>query len=132
VRQIACPVALHPDGGIRRIACFSPAHAGLELVTTALPDGAPPATLAAKTLYDQSGLETTAAIAIGQSPDIQEGAVWHFSLCRIKPPVRAQWQHFYDANAQRLHFHWMALDAAAPDQLAPPHLRALDWIRATV
>ena len=133
MRQVACPVALHPDGAVRRIPVFEHPQAGLQLVKGGLRAGEAPAMGAARELFEESGLETTAAIPIGQADDIAADEVWHFALCRIKPPVRDRWQHLCtDDGGHLFQFHWMALDSAPPDGFHPKFLRALDWIRGAL
>ncbi len=130
LRQVACPIALHPDGAPRRIAVFQHPQAGWQLVKGGLRAGEAPAAGAARELFEESGLETRAAISIGEASDIQEGAIWHFALCRIAPPVRARWQHFCADDAGHLFtFEWMSLDDAPSHTFDPIYLRALDWIK---
>ena len=130
LRQVACPVALHPDGAPLRLPVFAHPLAGLQLVKGGIRAGEHPPAAAARELFEESGLETRAAIAIGQADDIQDGAVWQFSLCRIAPPVRTQWAHLCaDDGGHLLRFHWHALDAADPAEMDPMFCRALAWIR---
>lgn len=125
----ACPVALHPDGAPQRLPVFSDSQAGPQLVRGTLTGGADPTRAAAQALFEASGLETRAALPLGQSHAIVDGEIWHFVLCRIAPPVRERWQHASTGCGGRLRkFHWHALDAAAP--LPPPAQSALSWIKA--
>ena len=133
MRHVACPVALHPDGGQRRIAVFKHPLAGLQLVKGAIHAEELPAAAAARELFEESGLETRAALPIGTSGSILEGEQWHFALCRIVPPVRDRWQHLCkDGGGQLFQFKWMPLDASAQSGFEPRDLRALDWIRGAL
>lgn len=133
MRQVACPVALHPDGTPRRIAIFEHPLAGLQLPKGGIKTGEHPSPAAARELFEESGLETTSAILMGDSTDIHEGEHWHFALCRIKPPVRDHWQHFCaDDGGHLLKFRWMPLDLVPPDGFHPKFMRALDWIKGTL
>ena len=130
MRQVACPIALHPDGAPRRLAVFEHPRAGWQLVKGGLNHGEAPAAGAARELFEESGLETRAAITIGQSDSIEHGANWHFALCRIAPPVRDRWQHLCtDDGGHVFTFEWMALDTDPAHPFDPVFLRALDWIR---
>ncbi|WP_299688808.1 hypothetical protein [uncultured Tateyamaria sp.] len=131
MKQIACPVALHPDGGTRRVPAFFGSGAGLQLVIGDVRDGAVPEAVAAHALFDYAGLETRSALRIGQSDDIVAGERWHFALCRIVPPVRDRWQHLHGKDgAPLLRFSWVPLEGDAPAGFDPRFLRALDWIKA--
>ena len=111
MRQVACPVALHPDGVPLRITAFAHPLAGLQLIKGGLKDGESPPAGAARELFEESGLETTSAIAMGSSTDISEGEDWHFALFK---------------------FQWLPLDAPPPDGFHPKFLRAFEWIKATL
>ena len=89
----ACPVVLHPDGAPLRHVQYRHPETGLQLVTTTIPQGDTPMRAAAQHLFKTTGLETSAAIPLGQSDDIANAERWHFTLCRIKPPVRDEWVH---------------------------------------
>ncbi|MEL6565344.1 MAG: NUDIX domain-containing protein [Pseudomonadota bacterium] len=133
MRQVACPVALHPDGGVRRIPAFAHPHAGLQLVKGGVRPGEAPEAAAARELYEEAGLETRAALSLGMSGGIVDGECWHFALCRLVPPVRDRWQHVCaDDGGHLFRFFWLALDDDAPDGFDPRYLRARDWIRATL
>ena len=133
MRQVACPIALHPDGGLRRIAAFEHPRAGLQLVKGGVRAGEAPAAAAARELFEEAGLETRAALLLGQSGDIADGACWHFALCRVVPPVRDRWQHLCaDDGGHLFRFFWLPLDETAPDGFDPVYLRALDWIRGAL
>ena len=133
MRQVACPIALHPDGAPQRIAVFEHPQAGWQLVKGGLKTGEDPTRGAARELFEESGLETRAAIAIGQSDRIQDDAIWHFALCRIAPPARAQWQHYCkDDGSHLFRFDWLDLHERADRAFDPIFLRALDWIRAAL
>jgi hypothetical protein len=88
MKQIACPIALHPDGTPLRLA--------LAIDQTLPPmiefqnDAAP---AAARHLFETLGLETRSAVTIGMSTEIAKACAVHFVLCRIAPPVRDQWKH---------------------------------------
>ncbi len=131
MRQVACPIALHPDGVVRRVAAFEHPQAGLQLVKGGVQEGEAPAAAAARELYEEAGLETRAALLLGRSEDIAPDEVWHFALCRIVPPVRERWQHLCaDDGGHLFRFFWLPLDAPAPAGFEARYLRALDWIRA--
>ena len=133
MRQVACPIALHPDGGTRRIPAFAHPQAGLQLVKGGIRPGEAPQAAAARELFEEAGLETRAALPIGHSEGIVAGACWHFALCRGVPPGRARWQHLCaDDGGHLFRFFWLALDEDVPDGFDPQFLRALDWIRATL
>ncbi|MCR8824958.1 NUDIX hydrolase [Pseudosulfitobacter koreensis] len=129
MKQIACPVALHPDGAPRRLAVAT--YPLTALVLSDIAQGIRPEAAAAHALYDISGLETRAALLLGTSDDIVAGERWHFALCRTVPPVRDRWQNAGpDGTLHR--FGWLALDDAAHHDFAPTHQSALDWIRAAL
>ena len=130
MRQVACPVALHPDGAPRRIAVFAHPQSGWQLVKGGINPDEAPAAAAARELFEESGLETRAALPIGQSDTIRKGERWHFALCRIVPPVRARWQHLCaDDGGHLFVFEWMSLETEVTHDFDPLFLRALDWIR---
>ncbi|PTX57316.1 NUDIX domain-containing protein [Litoreibacter ponti] len=125
----ACPVALHPDGAPRRVPVFEHPLAGLQLVKGTVRAGEDPTRAAARELFEESGLETRAAIPLGQSDGIVAGERWHFALCRIAPPVRERWQHHCaDDGGHLFKFHWIALDE--PSDLPAPFDAALAQMRA--
>lgn len=129
-RLVACPIALHPDGHPPRIPVFEHPQAGFQLVKGGMKDGEHPQTAAARELIEESGLETRSAIFVGTADDIQDGAIWHFSLCRVAPPVRDRWAHFCaDDGGHRFEFRWLELDQAPPAPFHPNFHRALAWIR---
>lgn len=133
MKQVACPVALHPDGANRRIAILEHRHAGLQLVSGGIRTDEPPTAAAARKLYEESGLETRAALSLGSSSGINDNQVWHFALCRVVPPVRDHWQHHSAGDGGQLFkFFWMPLDSAPYQGFYPRDLRALDWIRAAL
>jgi len=131
LRSIACPVALHPDGFPARIPVFEHPQAGFQLIKGGVTPSERPEAAAARELFEESGLETRAAVSIGHSDSIQENARWHFSLCRVAPPVRPQWQHLCcDDGGHLFKFQWLALTAPPPEPFDPIFQRALDWMRA--
>lgn len=133
VREVACPVALHLDGVPRRIAAFEHPLAGLQLVKGGIRPGERPEQAAARELFEESGLETRAAIFLGDSTGIDAGTRWHFSLCRLAGPLRDRWQHLCaDDGGHLFRFFWLDLDAPLPKGFAPPFQRAFDWIRASL
>ena len=89
----ACPVVLHPDGAPPRIPVFRHPQAGLQLVKGGIREGESPEAAAARELFEESGLETRSTLLLGTSDSIGADETWHFSLCRIAPPVRARWAH---------------------------------------
>lgn len=133
MREIACPVALHLDGVPRRIAAFQHPQAGLQLVKGGMRPGERPEQAAARELFEESGLETRAAISLGESTGIEPDARWHFSLCRLAGPLRERWQHHCaDDGGHLFRFFWLELDAPLPDGFAPPFQRATHWIRGAL
>lgn len=133
MNAVACPIALHPDGATRRIAVFEHPRAGMQLVKGYIRPSEQPAAVAARALYEQSGLETRAALPIGSTANNQSDEIWHFALCRIVPPVRDRWQHLcVDDSGHLFKFAWMPLDTPPPQEFDERDLRALDWIRATL
>jgi 8-oxo-dGTP pyrophosphatase MutT (NUDIX family) len=130
MRAVACPIALHPDGAPRRIPAFQHPTAGLQLVKGGIKTGETPQAAAARELFEESGLETRNALFLGSSAAIQPEAEWHFSLCRIVPPVRAAWAHLCtDDGGHLFKFHWIELDDPIPDNMDPIFHNALAWIR---
>ncbi|MEL7090110.1 MAG: NUDIX domain-containing protein [Pseudomonadota bacterium] len=133
MRQVVCPVALHPDGAPMRIAAFAHPQAGLQIVKGGLRTGERPEQGAARELFEESGLETRSAILLGVSDDIYAGERWHFALCRIKPPVRAQWQHLCaDDGGHVFRFFWQDLATDPPAAFEARYRRALHWISNTL
>ncbi|MEO0632570.1 MAG: NUDIX domain-containing protein [Pseudomonadota bacterium] len=133
MRQVACPVVLHPDGAPARIAAFQHPQAGLQLVKGGLREGERAEQGAARELFEESGLETRSAILLGVSEDIVPSEQWHFALCRIKPPVRSQWQHFCaDDGGHVFHFFWVDLTDAPGTACDARYARAVDWVRGTL
>ncbi|MEO9516523.1 MAG: hypothetical protein ABJH45_15245 [Paracoccaceae bacterium] len=125
----ACPVVLHPDGAPLRHLQYRHPETGLHLVTTTIPQGDNPVRSAAQYLFKATGLETSAAIPLGHSDDIADTERWHFTLCRIKPPVRDEWFHVNpDAPSSRLHCSWFPVDDSDPEMSASC-INALSWIR---
>lgn len=131
MKHFACPVALHPDGAIRRIAVYQHPTHGLKLVKAAAPDAAEAIATAARILYALSTLETRAAIPIGASHDIGPDEIWYFALCRIVLPVREKWQHLHAETSTRLLFSWMPLDTPSTGFDAQD-MRAVTWIKSNL
>ena len=129
MKQVACPVALHPDGAPRRLAVAI--HPLTALVHCDVPEGSRPEAAAAQALYAIGGLETRAALLLGTSDDIVAGERWHFALCRTVPPVRDRWQNA-GSDGQLHRFGWLALDDEPPHDTTAAHQRALEWIRAAL
>ena len=130
-RAVVCPVALHPDGAPLRIPVFEHPLVGLQLVKGGLRENERFEAGAARELFEESGLETRSALYLGASEHIQENTIWHFSLCRLAPPVRDAWQHFCKNDGGNLFkFKWLEVNDAG--QLTPPYSDALDWMRATL
>lgn len=128
----ACPVALHPDGTPRRIAAFIHPSAGTQLVKGGFRPGEAAAPAAARELFEESGLETVTALALGESDEIASGERWHFVLCRLKPPVREAWQHLCaDDGGQLFRFFWHPIEQDL-SEAAEPYQKALHWIRAAL
>ncbi len=129
MKQIACPVALHPDGATRRIAVYQDPTGGLKLAHTITPSPQDAAGKAARLLFAMSALETRAALPIGTLATSSQ--MWHFALCRIVPPVREQWKHLHADAGTLLHWTWMPLGAPLAG-LGPADTSALAWIRSTL
>lgn len=88
MKQLACAVALHPDGAPLRLALAD----GQTLPPMAeFTEAAAP--FAARHLLNTLGLETRNAIIIGTSEEVAQDSMVHFVLCRTVPPVRPQWKH---------------------------------------
>lgn len=133
MRDIACPVGLHLDGVPRRIAAFEHPQAGLQLVKGGVAAGERPEQAAGRELFEESGLETRAAIYLGSSTDIAPETRWHFSLCRLAGPLRPNWQHLCgDDGGHLFRFFWLELEAPLPEGFAPPYTRAFEWIKAAL
>lgn len=132
-RQVACPIALHPDGAPVRLPVFRHPQAGYQLVKGGIRPGETPQAAAARELFEESGLETKNALYLGQSDTIEDAAVWHFSLCRVVPPVRSQWAHLCaDDGGQRFEFHWHEVSTDVPAPCHTTFQNALAWIRTTL
>lgn len=132
-RHVACPVALHPDGAPLRVPVFQDQLGRFQLVKGGIEAGERPETAAARELFEESGLETRGALLLGTADDLHDGEIWHFSLCRVVPPVRARWQHFCeDDGGHLLRFHWHGLGTPDPAPFHPKFQKALAWIRATL
>jgi hypothetical protein len=129
MKQIACPVALHPDGAMRRIAVYHHPSGSLHLAQAITPSPQDAASTAARLLFAMSALETRAALPIGTSATSRQ--MWHFALCRLKPPVREQWKHLHTETNTLLHWTWMPLDAPI-EGLSAQDTRALEWIKASL
>lgn len=107
----ACAVVLHPDGAPLRLLAFEHPQAGVQLVKGRIKPGETPQYAAMRELYEEAGLESTAALPL--CVEEIEGVRWHFILCRAKPPVRARWQHFCDDDGGHLfRFFWQQIDEA--------------------
>lgn len=133
MNAVACPVALHPDGAPRRVPAFQHPTAGLQLVKGGIKAGETPQAAAARVLFTQSGLETRSALPIGISPDIQPDSEWHFSLCRVVPPVRDHWAHLCaDNDGHLLTFRWLDLDDSIPSDMHEALQNALEWMRNNI
>ena len=133
MRMVACPVALHPDGMPRQIAPFEHPNADLQLAKGGINPGETIAAAAARKLYEESGLDTRAALPPGNARDIYPDQKRHFALCRIASPVRARWQHHCaDDGGHLFKFQWMPLDASRLAGFESRFLRAFDWIRNTL
>jgi ADP-ribose pyrophosphatase YjhB (NUDIX family) len=129
-RQVACPVALHPDGAPLRLPMFEHPQAGFQLVKGRVKEGEHPDAAAARELFEESGLETRAALLLGTSDDIQPDVTWHFCLCRIVPPVRDAWVHLCsDDSGHLFRFFWQDLNTDPPTDCDPVFHAALAWIR---
>jgi 8-oxo-dGTP pyrophosphatase MutT (NUDIX family) len=133
LRQVVCPVALHPDGMPLRLPVFEHPIAGLQLVKGGIGPAEPPQTAAARELFEESGLETRSALLLAQSDQIQSGTVWHFALCRIAPPVRTAWAHHCTNDGGHLfRFHWHEVAQDLPKDTHPMFQNALAWIEAAL
>jgi len=105
MKQLACAIALHPDGAPQRLALAQdqtrPPMA--EFDQKAAP-------FAARHLFTTLGLETRSAITIGTSTQVAPGYTVHFVLCRIAPPVRPQWKN-PQPDGTVITGHWVPFDA---------------------
>ena len=120
----ACAVVLHPDGAPLRLLAFEHPMAGTQFVKGTIEPGESPERAALRELYEEAGLEATAALLLGTSDDIAVGERWHFVLCRAKSPVRAEWQHFCkDDGGHLFRFFWGTPESL--ERLAPPFQNAL-------
>lgn len=119
MKQLACAIALHPDGAPLRLALADgqtlPPMA--EFTDTAAP-------LAARHLYNTLGLETRNAITIGSSTQDATASEVHFVLCRIAPPVRAQWKH-QQSDGTVVIARWVAFEDLPSNDL-------MRWITANL
>lgn len=132
MRAVACPIALHPDGAPRRIPVFQHPTAGLQLVKGSIRTGERHEAAATRELYEGSGLETRNALYLGSSQNIQRDTEWHFTLCRIVPPVREEWAHHCtDDGGHLFKFHWISLDSPTPE-MHPIFQDAIAWIRSAL
>jgi len=132
LRHVACPIALHPDGAPHRIPVFRHPVAGMQVVQGEMRAGARADAAAARELFEESGLETRSAITLGHSDAIQDGSLWHFALCRVASPVRAQWQHLCrDDGGHVFVFKWQDLDTVPPE-MDPIFQRAMAWMRGAL
>ena len=121
----ACAVVLHPDGAPLRLLAFEHPVAGVQLVKGGIAGGETPQRAAMRELYEEAGLESTAALPLGAAE--LDGVPWHFVLCRAKPPVRERWQHLCaDDGGHLFRFFW-----AEPSDLRldAPYDQALRWIQ---
>jgi len=123
----ACAVALHPDGAPLRVAAFRHPQAGLQLPKGSVEQDENPTRAAARELFEETGLETISAIPLGQTETIVSGEIWHFALCRVKPPVRDQWRHLCpDDGGHLFECFWHPLTGAEP--FPAPYNAALHWV----
>lgn len=107
----ACAVVLHPDGAPARLLAFEHPLAGAQLVKGGIKPGETPEYAAMRELYEEAGLESTAALPLCVKEI--EGQPWHFILCRAKPPVRARWQHLCkDDGGHLFRFFWQPVEEA--------------------
>jgi 8-oxo-dGTP pyrophosphatase MutT (NUDIX family) len=107
----ACAVVLHPDGAPARLLAFEHPKAGLQLVKGGIEPGETPQYAAMRELYEEAGLESTAALPL--CIDEIDGVLWHFVLCRAKPPVHERWQHLCkDDGGLLFRFFWQQIDEA--------------------
>lgn len=131
LRHMLCPVALHPDGAPLRLPVIVQPDGSQALVHCPETSANNRAQTAADALFIQTGLETRDALLIGHDEGtIERGALWHFCLCRVTPPVRAQWQHLTRARIlNRLSWLNLAADSAA---LSPTDAALCAWIKASL
>ena len=128
----ACPVVLHPDGAPLRHLLLHHPVAGIQLVKGTVKPHEDPTRAAMRELFEESGLETIAASLLGSSDTIHLQERWHFTLCRIKPPVRDRWRHLCpDDGGHLFHFSWHVLTDPHPE-MDPRFLNALTWIQQTL
>ncbi len=127
----ACAVALHPDGGPLRLAAFRHPLAGLQLPKGTIDPGEHAVRAAARELFEETGLETLSAVSLGSSAEIVDGQIWHFALCRVKPPVLDRWRHLCaDDGGHAFDCFWHPLtDRTGWER---PFTTALDWIKGAM
>lgn len=119
MNQLACAIALHPDGAPLRLALGE--GQTVPPMAEFSHDAAP---FAARHLYNTLGLETRNAITIGMSAQIAKASSVHFVLCRIAPPVRAQWKH-QQSDGTVVVARWVAFEELPPNDL-------MRWITANL
>ena len=123
----ACAIVLHPDGDPLRLLVFDHPNGDTQLVLSDINADEAPERAAAQGLFEKSGLETQSALQLGQST-ITPDARWKFVLCRAKPPVRLEWQHFSKDGVCR--FHWIALEE--PPALKSPFDQAFSFVQTVL
>ena len=110
----ACPVVLHPDGTPLRFLIFKHPLAGLQIPKGTIEPNEHPDRAAVRELWEETGLTAISAVALGVSEVADR--LWHFSLCRVRTPVRERWQHFCrDDGGHNLICQWHNANAALPD-----------------
>ena len=124
----AWPVALHPNGAPLRLVAFDHPQTGLQLPSGPLLTDEHPERAASRILFETTGYETIATLALGTLET--GGQLWHFTLCRLKPPIRDRWQHACKTDGGALlKGRLLPLDS---DALQEPHKTAQAWIRAAL
>ncbi len=124
----ACPIVLHPNGAPLRLLAFEHPNAGPQIVKGTVETDENPMRAAVRELWEEAGLDALSAVSLGQSADIVQGQTWHFALCRIRPLVRENWQHFCpDDGGHMFRFFWQDLyrETAGYD---PIFVRAFEWV----
>lgn len=119
MRQLACPIALHPDGAPLRLAL-----AEGQSRPALIPFDKDAAPIAARHLLHTLGLETRSAITIGMFTEVAKACAMHFVLCRIAPPVRPRWKH-QQPDGTLITAGWVAFSALAANDVT-------DWIKANL